>query len=135
MSQSSSAKKARRKKRLATRNDSWLPDEVHADVRGVARIANEIIPRGWEFDREFSTEEFVTWYYPPSGVELDDESVEPVTRIWLTDPQEPNVILVGSVEGDGVKHQFSVEELFTRLDAVEAYRMGDPLPSFGRSTG
>lgn len=130
MSKDSAAKKARRKKRLATRNHGWLPDEVHADIRGVARIANEIIPRGWEFDREFSTEEFVTWFYPPSGVELDDESVESVTRIWLTDPLEPHVLLVGTAEGDGVEYQFAVEELLSQLDVVEAYRMGDPPPSF-----
>lgn len=125
MSKDSAAKKARRKKRLTARNDSWLPDEVLADVRGVALIANEIIPRGWEFDSEFSTEEFVTWYFPPSGLEgSDDESVEPVTRIWLTDPQEPHVILVGSGEDAG-DIALTVEELLGRLDAIEAYRQGD----------
>lgn len=134
MSKDSGAKKARRKKRLTARNDSWLPAQVHADVRGVARIANEIIPRGWEFDREFSNEQFVTWYFPPSGLEefdVGDESAERVTRIWLTDPQEPHVILVGSTEDDGVDYQFSVEELFGCLDAVEAHRLGDPAPAFG----
>ena len=127
MSRSSAAKKARRKKRQFGRNDRWLPAEVHADVEGVARIANEIIGRGWEFDREFSTENFITWFYPPSGVELDDESVESVTRIWLSDPDEPHVILVGSGEADGVDYQFTVEELFSRLDEIEAYRIGDPM--------
>jgi hypothetical protein len=139
VSKDSAAKKARRKKRLAARNDGWLPAEVHADVRAVARIASEIIPRGWEFDREYSTEEFVTWFYPPSGLDdeqaLEDESVEPVTRIWLTDPLEPHVLLVGTAEGDGVEgggveYQFAAEELFSRLDAIEAYRLGDPAPSF-----
>jgi hypothetical protein len=131
VSRSSAAKKARRKKRQFGRNDRWLPAEVHADVEGVARIANEIIGRGWEFDREFSTENFITWFYPPSGVELDDESVESVTRIWLSDPEEPHVILVGSGEDDGVDYQFTVEELFARLDELETYRLGDPLPEVG----
>jgi hypothetical protein len=105
-----------------------LPVEVHADVEGVARIADEIVPRGWEFDHEFSSENFITWFYPPSGVEVDDESVEPVTRIWLSDPSEPHVILVGSGEDGGVDYRFGVEELFAGLDEIEAYRLGDPLP-------
>ena len=134
MSKNSAAKKARRKRRLSARNEAWLPDEVHADVRGVARIANEIIPRGWEFDREYSTEDFVTWYYPPSGIAIDDDTdddtdVETVTRIWLTDPTQPHVILVGAAEGD-TDHRFTFEELLGNLDAVEAYRVGDLAPSF-----
>jgi hypothetical protein len=128
VSRASAAKKARRKRRQVARNDRWLPPEVQADVEGVALIANEIIARGWEFDREFSTENFITWFYPPSGVEVDDESTEPVTRIWLSDPEEPHVILVGSGEADGVDYQFTVEDLLGRLDEIEAYRIGDPMP-------
>ncbi|MCV7421064.1 hypothetical protein H7K45_10985 [Mycobacterium yunnanensis] len=123
MSRSSAAKKARRKKRLGARNDAWLPDDVHADIKGVARIADEIVPRGWEFDADFSTDEFVTWYYAPSATDELDESLEPVTRIWLTDPEEPHVILVGSGEGDA-EVVLTVEELFARLDEFEAHRAG-----------
>ena len=130
MSKSTAAKKARRKRRITARNDRWLPDEVQADVEGVARIANQIVGRGWEFDGEFSTESFITWYYPPSGAELEDESVEPVTRIWITDPAEPHVILVGSSEA-GRDYTFSVDDLVARLDVIEAYRFGDPEPTFG----
>ncbi|MET0450122.1 MAG: hypothetical protein ABW004_17045 [Aeromicrobium sp.] len=126
MSRSSAAKKARRKKRVVARNDSWLPDEVHAEIQGVARIANEIIPRGWQFDTDFSTDDFVTWYYPPSAVEESedvDEALEPVTRIWLTHPDEPHVILVGSGEGDEDGDvTLTVEELFARLDEFEGRR-------------
>lgn len=129
MSKDRAAKKARRKRRLSARNDGWLPEDVHADVRGVTRIAHEIIPRGWEFDREFPTDEIVTWFYPPSGTVIDDESVEPVTRIWLTDPQEPHVILVGSGEGAG-DIALSVEQLLARLDAIESHRLGEPQPTF-----
>ena len=128
MSRASAAKKARRKKRAVARNDRWLPDEMHAEIKGVARIANEIIPRGWEFDHDFSTDDFVTWYYPPSAVDESadgnvDESVEPVTRIWLTDPDEPHVILVGSGEEDG-DVALTVDELFARLDEFEGHRAG-----------
>jgi len=130
VSKSTAAKKARRKRRITARNDRWLPDDVQADVEGVARIANQIVGRGWEFDGEFSTESFITWYYPPSGAELEDESVEPVTRIWITDPAEPHVILVGSSEA-GRDYTFGVDDLVARLDVIEAYRFGDPQPTFG----
>ena len=126
MSRACAAKKARRKKRAVARNDRWLPDEMHAEIKGVARIANEIVPRGWEFDHDFSTDDFVTWYYPPSAVDESadgnvDESIEPVTRIWLTDPDEPHVILVGSGEDDG-DLALTVDELFARLDEFEGHR-------------
>ena len=130
MSRSSAAKKARRKKRVGARNESWLPDELHAEIKGVKRIADVIIPRGWEFDTDFSTDDFVTWYYPPSAVDEDsgddsgDDDREPVTRIWLTDPDEPHVILVGSGE-DGVGDvTLTVEDLFARLDEFEGHRAG-----------
>jgi hypothetical protein len=131
VSRSSAPKQARRKRRQVARNDRWLPADVHADVEMVALIANEIVPRGWEFDHDFSTGEFLTWFYPPSAAEVDDESTEPVTRIWLSDPNQPHVILVGSGEADGVDYQFTVEELFGHLDEIEGYRIGDPLPEVG----
>jgi hypothetical protein len=127
MSKASAAKKARRKRRLVARNERWLPADVHADIEGVAQIANQIIPRGWEFDRDFSTEDYLTWYYPPSAIEVDDddESTEAVTRIWVSDPEEPHVILVGAGGGDVV---LTVEKLFERLELIEAYRAGDAEP-------
>jgi hypothetical protein len=131
VSKSTAAKKARRKRRIAARNDRWLPDDLQADVEGVALIANQIVGRGWEFDGEFSTENFITWYYPPSGAEFADESVEPVTRIWVTDPAQPHVILVGSSDVAKGDFTFSVDELVARLDVIEAYRSGDPQPNFG----
>lgn len=133
MSRSSADKKSRRKKRLASRNLNWLPDEVHADVEGVARIANEIIPRGWEFDRDYSTGDVLAWYYPPSGIEASedlDEALESVTRIMLTDPEEPRVLLAGSGEGD-TELRFTIDALFAQLDAIEAHRRGEPVPELG----
>jgi hypothetical protein len=115
---------------VTARNDRWLPDEVHSDIEAVGHIANQIIPRGWEFDRDFSREDFITWYYPPSAIEVDDDddSTEPVTRIWVRDPREPHVILAG---GDGLNAQLTVEQLFHRLETIEAYRAGDPKPELG----
>jgi hypothetical protein len=130
VSKASAAKKARRKRRLTTRNDRWLPDDFHADIRGVAHIANQITPRGWEFDREFSTDDFITWYYPPSAIDVDDddEVTEAVTRIWVSDPDQPHVILVG---GDVIDVALTVDELFERLNVIEAYRAGDAEPQLG----
>lgn len=128
MSKSSAAKQARRKKRLVTRNDRWLPPEVHAELVGVTGLDEILTRRGWEYDEEFSSAEFLSWYYPPSGIEVDDESVEPVTRVWLTDPESPHVILVGSSEATGVDYEFALEDLEGSLDEIEAHRAGDPLP-------
>lgn len=113
------------------RNERWLPADVQADVEGVALLADRILDRGWEFDSEFSTEQFITWYYPPSAAELEDESCEPVTRIWVTDPAQPHVILVGSNDVAHGDYAFTVDELTAQLDAIEGYRAGDPRPSFG----
>jgi hypothetical protein len=46
-----------------------------------------------------------------------------VTRIWLTDADEPHVILVGSGE-DADDVTLTVEELFARLDEFEGHRAG-----------
>lgn len=128
MSKQSDAKKARRKKRQSTRDVGWLPDDVHAEVQGIARIADEIVPRGWVYDDEYSSDDFITWYYPPSGVELDDDDVrEPVTRIWVSDPERPQLVFVGTSE-EGVIHSLDVDQLLAELDTVEGFRVGDPVP-------
>ena len=131
MSKQSDAKKARRKKRQSSRDAGWLPDEVHAEVQSIARIADEIVPRGWVYDDEYSTDEFITWFFPPSGVELeDDDPSEPVTRIWVSDPLRPQLVLVGTAE-EGVIYSLDIDQLLTNLDVVEAYRVGDAVPEFG----
>jgi hypothetical protein len=112
---------------MTARNDGWLSDAQHAEVKGVARIANEIIPRGWEFDRDKSSDQLLTWYYPESGVELGEQTLQPVTRIWLDDPAAPHVLLVGSPEGEGGT-VLTVEQLFARLPEIEAYRLGGHAP-------
>ncbi|MEZ0051105.1 hypothetical protein ABIA30_002103 [Mycobacterium sp. MAA66] len=128
MSRQSDAKKARRKKRQTVRNVSWLPEDVHAEVQGIARIADEIVPRGWEYDSEYSNDDFITWYYPPSGIELDDDDGrEPVTRIWVSDPQKVQLVLVGTAD-EGHIYNVDVDQLSAGLDAIEAYRIGDAIP-------
>ena len=152
MSKPSAAKKSRRRRRRAARDDRWVPDGVlqqlpDADDEGL-RLTPEVLEfdaritqRGWTFDEEFSSEDFVSWFFAPSAATFSDESVEPVTRIWLTLPDDlpgdddfPNtahVLLVGAEEGVGSDYRFAPDELFNRLDAIEAYRFGDPRPLFG----
>jgi hypothetical protein len=129
MSKASQAKSARRKKRRAARGAVPLPGEPPVD--DVTLVDDEIMSRDWEFDVDNSTDEVATWFYPPSGVELEDETVEPVTRIWLAaeDDQEWHVMLVGSGE-TGVDYVFSAESLLDYLDEIEAYRLGDAEPAF-----
>lgn len=100
----------------APEDDGLLVDEV-------------ITSRGWEFDVDNSTDEMVTWYYPAAGIESDDESIETVTRIWLTADEEWHVIFVGS-GADGADYVFSAEALLEHLETIEAYRAGDALPEF-----
>lgn len=127
MSKASAAKKARRKKRVSTRNDRWMPPEVHADLAAVTELDELLTRRGWEYDEEFSGDEFLTWVYPLSAAEFDDEAIEPVTRVVVTDPAAPQVILVGSTP-EGEIYQFTVDELTEGLADLEAFRAGDPLP-------
>ena len=124
-SKKSEAKKARRRKRQAARGPRWVP-EVEDDGLLVDDV---ITSRGWEFDVDNSSDEMVTWYFPPSGFESDDETVETVTRIWLTEDEEWHVILVGA-GADGIDYLFSAEALLEHLETIEGYRAGDPAPDF-----
>lgn len=126
MSKRSEAKKARRRKRQAAKGPRWTP--VDDDLTAVD---DELTERGWEFDVDHSSDEMVTWYFPPSGIDTDDETVESVTRIWLTEDEEWHLILVGSGE-DGLDYVFDAEELLESLDAIEAYRHGGPAFEVGQ---
>ena len=68
---------------------NWIPDAVLEEmVDGVELVEDletfdeRITERGWTFDEDQSDEEFVIWFYPPSGADVD-EGVEPVTTIWM----------------------------------------------------
>ena len=126
------AKKARRRKRKAARDATWLPDETMAavaDTTDVEAMDAVLTARGWEFDIDNSSDELVSWFFAASGIVTDDEAVETVTRIWLTTEDEWHVILVGSGP-DGIAYVFSAESLLANLDAVENFRAGDPAPVF-----
>ena len=83
------AKKARRSKRRAKRDANWIPDTVLEGivedvelVEDLESFDSRITKRGWTFDDDQSDEEFVIWFYPPSGAEVG-EGLEPVTTIWM----------------------------------------------------
>ncbi|BBZ20456.1 hypothetical protein [Mycolicibacterium gadium] len=137
MSRKSQAKQARRKKRQAAQNSRWIPDTVlegltdDIEVAAVLeRLDERITERGWVFDEELSDDESALWYFIPSTAEVpDDGDVVPVTTIAMTsdDVEVVHVVFVGTADD----YQFGLEELFENLDAIEGYRMGNPIPQFG----
>jgi hypothetical protein len=131
------AKKNRRNKRRATRDVNWVPDNIMEDVVATqAAIATDleafdtrITERGWTFDEDESDEDFVFWLYEPSGVDVDDDELAPVTTIWMSAAEDAEIIhliLVGTAESS----EFTPEEFFGHVDAIEAYRVGDSAPRF-----
>ena len=124
------AKKARRNKRRAKRDANLIPGAVLDDIsEGVDLVEdletfdNEIIGRGWVFDEDESDDEFLIWFYPPSGSDVA-EGLAPVTGISLhaaEDADIVHVVLVGTAEDRPIPQQ----EFFERIDGIEAYRSGD----------
>ena len=134
-SKKAEAKKARREKRRAGRDASWIPDaildELSDDVEFVEDLESfdgRIVERGWAFDDDQSDEEFVIWFFPPSGTEVGD-GLEPVTTVWMhvTENAEfVHLILVGTADD----RQMAPDEFYAHIEAIEAYRAGDPSPVF-----
>ena len=130
MSRKSDGKKARRAKRQASRDANWIPDTVLDEivddvelVEGLESFDARITERGWAFDEEQSDDEFVIWFYPPSGAEIG-EGLEPVTTIWMhvaENAEFVHVIRVGTAEDQPM----TPDEFFERIDVIEAYRSGD----------
>lgn len=124
------AKKARRNKRRAKRDANWIPDAVldgivdDAElVEGLESFDTRITERGWTFDDDQSDDEFVIWFYPPSGTEVG-EGLEPVTTISMRaseDAEYVHVVRVGTARDEPM----TPDEFFERADEIEAYRSGD----------
>jgi hypothetical protein len=140
VSRKSEAKKARRNKRRAGRDVNWLPDDVMNDlVTSQTAIATDleafdarITERGWTFDEDESDEDFVFWLYEPSATDVDGDDLTPVTTIWMSadeDAQIVHVMLAGASESS----EFLPEQFFGYIDAIEAYRAGDPRPECSTS--
>jgi hypothetical protein len=130
VSRKSEAKRARRDKRRATRDANWIPDTVLEEmvdgvelVEGLESFDARIAERGWTFDDDQSDEEFVIWFYPPSGAEVAG-GLEPVTTIWMHAAENAELVHLVPV-GTSDDQPMTPEEFFGRVDAIEAYRSGD----------
>jgi hypothetical protein len=140
VSRQSEAKKARRNKRRAARDATWVPDAVMEDlVATQAAIATDleafdarITERGWTFDEDESDEDFVFWLYEPSATAVDSDDLAPVTTIWMSAAEDAEVIHL-MLAGTSESPDFTPEEFFGYVEAVEAYRAGDALPEFHTS--
>lgn len=144
MSKKSDAKKARRRKRLAARNEAWIPapifdelvdtdDTADAIGEAIADIDEWISARGWELDRD-NTEDLVSWVYPPSAASFDDGSREPVTRVWITVTEDDDAVVLefgALLVGDGADDEpylVDPDTLENDIAELEAYRPGSPRP-------
>jgi hypothetical protein len=140
VSRRTEAKKARRNKRRAAPESNWVPDNVLDDlVTTQATIATDleafdqrITQRGWTFDEEESDEDFVFWFYEPSGTDIDKDEVAPVTTIWMSAAEDAEIVHL-MMAGTSEDSEFTPEGLFGHLHAIEAYRVGDPRPDFDAS--
>ncbi len=133
MSRRSEQKKARRKKRRSGRDDAWVPARVAEQLEIAAELEDfdaRLTGRGWEFSEDVDDETGAAWYWPASEADVaDEDEVVNVTVVMLSaeDGGEiAHVVFVGTLED----YQFNLEELFDHIDTIEAYRIGDPPPSF-----
>ena len=145
MSRDSQAKKARRRKRQVARDAAWVPapafeEAVSAETdfdeigEAVAAIDEWLVGRGWLLDTDNAGEGLLSWVYPPSAAEFDDDQREPVTRIWIVVEQDDDELelafgaaVVGAADGDG-GYLLDPQTLPDDIGALESYRPGLPLP-------
>lgn len=111
-----------------------IPTSDDAVVDAVAALDDWLTARGWLLDEHESTS-VVSWAYPPSAAAFDDESREPVTRIWVTVTEDDAEVLVefgAAVVGadDGV-YVLDPDRLADHVAELEAYRPGSPRPELG----
>ena len=133
------AKKARRNKRRAGHSGNWLPDPVLNElVTTQAAIATDleafnarITERGWAFDEDESDEDFVFWLYEPSGINVDEDELAPVTTVWMSAAEDAEIVHL-MLAGTADEREFTPDEFFEHLDTIEAYRIGDQTPLFDR---
>lgn len=136
MSKRSDQKKARRKKRRAAREESWVPARVVEQLEIASDLEEfdaKLTERGWEFaedDGDAASESGVAWYWPQSEADVADEDETVNVTVVLLTPEDggetAHVVLVGTSDD----YQFNLVELFAHLDVIEAYRIGDPPPVF-----
>ncbi|MCB0950288.1 MAG: hypothetical protein KDB44_13635 [Mycobacterium sp.] len=137
MSQRSAAKRARRRKRQAVRDQTWIPAPVREHLAEELEIAGQLedfderlTARGWAYSEDADDEVGVAWFWPPSVAEVADDTEQVTATVVLLTPDDggeiAHVVFVGTSED----YQFDLEELFEHIDILEAYRLGRPLPVF-----
>jgi hypothetical protein len=137
VSRRTDAKKARRQKRRAVRDARWIPDGVLDEVADNLELADVlerfdelVTQRGWTLDDENSDERGAAWVYEPSAsASATDDG--PPTTIWISAEDNGEfvyLLLTGTTEG----YRFEPDAFLEHLDAIEAYRDGDPPPDFDR---
>ncbi|AFM15277.1 hypothetical protein Mycch_0457 [Mycolicibacterium chubuense NBB4] len=134
MSRRSDQKKARRRKRQAARNDSWVPARVAQQLEIAADLEDfdaRLSGRGWEFAEDTDDETGVAWYWPPSAADVDDEDDQVSATVVLLTPDDEGEIAHVVFVGTSDDYQFNLEELFDHIETIEAYRLGEPIPAFG----
>jgi hypothetical protein len=146
VSRQSDAKKARRRKRQAARDATWIAapvddelfDDGEADEisEAVSRIDEWMTDRGWVLDTE-NLADVVSWVYAPSAEEFEDPDLEPVTRVWITVEGDHDEVvlefgaaLVG-FGGDDEAYVLNPDSLADDVAALEAYRTGTARPELG----
>ncbi len=146
MSRQSDAKKARRRKRRAARDATWIEapvydellDDVGADEisDAVARIDEWMTDRGWVLDTD-NLADVVSWVYPASAREFENPDLEPVTRVWITveEDDEQVVLEFGAAlvgfGGDDEAYILSPDNLADDVVGLEDYRAGMARPELG----
>lgn len=146
MSRTSDAKKARRRKRQTARDGTWIAAPVFDEITGaesepdaiggaIAAIDEWITGRGWELDTDSVAGELVSWVFPASAADFDDDDdLEPVTRIWIALEEDDDEVVLefGSVlvgfRPDDEPYVLDPDTLADDIDALEAYRLGLPRP-------
>lgn len=115
---------------------TWIAEPADAVAEAVADLDDWLTARGWVLD-EHDNAGVVSWAYPPSAATVDDESREPVTRMWVTVTEDDAEVLVefgAAVVGagaDGGVYVLDPDRLADHVAALEAYRPGSSRPELG----
>ncbi len=98
-------------------------------VAGLEDFDAELTARGWVFSEDGADHTGVIWFWPPSYAEVENPDLATATVIALIEAEGGDIAHVVFVGSDD-DYQFGLDELFDYLDLVEAYRVGEALPSF-----
>lgn len=134
MSRASEKKKARRKKRQSARNEAWLPADVVDQLELVAALEEfdaKLTDRGWLYGDETDDGAGVYWIWPDSSADVDHDAGTADATVIMLSPEDDGQIAHVVFVGSDADYQFNLDELFVHIEAIEGYRIGDPIPAFG----